>query len=120
MPGAQFLQQTTAANQGLGRVGWVEVELSPFPKGRSQGKVRQRLASTAVMDCFTFLASAISPSGPATPIQRSGLAVPHPQHHPGQHGLFTIQADPGPRPMPSVVELSALLPDVPPNLFGDI
>lgn len=114
------LQQTSAANQGLGRMGWVEVELTPLPHGRSQGKVCQRLASTAVMDCFTFLASAISPSGPATPIHSSGLAVPHPQHHPGQQGLFTIQTDPGPRPVPSVVELPALLPDVPFNLFGDI
>lgn len=101
-------------------MGWFEVELTRLPHGRSQGKVCQRLASTAVMDCFTFLASAISPSGPATPIHSSGLAVPHPQHHPGQQGLFTIQTDPGPRPVPSVVELPALLPDVPFNLFGDI
>lgn len=112
------IQQTTAANQGLGRVGWVEVRLTPLPHGRSQGKVCQRLASTAVMDCFTFPASAISPSGPATPIHSSGLAVPHPQHPPGQHGLFTIQTDPGPRPVPSVVELPARLPDVPPNLLA--
>lgn len=42
-------------------MGWFEVELTPLPHGRSQGKIRQRLASTAVMDCFTFLASAILP-----------------------------------------------------------